>query len=159
MTARLLFPPCRVNADHPGRVRRLHQHLRHPAFRRGRGHVPIYYESHLAKLALDEQERPKIDPEFEEATEGEEVERRERLKTKWAQLEAVVGAEKRVKQIAEDIVAHFEQRLEALDGRGVAEGTTGLHVSQYALPVAFFGGPQSFSCLRAFRKPLPTAHV
>ena len=53
--------------------------------------VPIYYESRLAKLALDEAERPKIDPEFEEATEGEEVERKEKLKTKWAQLEAVVG--------------------------------------------------------------------
>ena len=53
--------------------------------------VPIYYESRLAKLALDERERPRIDPEFEEATEGEEVGRREKLKTKWAQLEAVVG--------------------------------------------------------------------
>ena len=81
--------------------------------------VPIYYESRLAKLALDERERPRIDPEFEEATEGEEVERRERLKTKWAQLEAVVGAENRVKQIAEDIVAHFEQRLEALEGKAM----------------------------------------
>jgi len=46
--------------------------------------VPIYYESRLAKLALDEAERPKIDPQFEEATEGEEVERKEKLKTKWA---------------------------------------------------------------------------
>ena len=81
--------------------------------------VPIYYESRLAKLALDEHEKPKIDPEFEEATEGEEVERREKLKTKWAQLEAVVGAEKRVKQIAEDIVAHFEQRLEVLQGKAM----------------------------------------
>ena len=81
--------------------------------------VPIYYESRLAKLTLDEDEKPNIDPEFEEATEGEEVERRERLKTRWAQLEAVVGAEKRVKQIAEDIVAHFEQRLEALDGKAM----------------------------------------
>ena len=81
--------------------------------------VPIYYESRLAKLSLDERERPSIDPEFEEATEGEEVERRERLKTKWAQLEAVVGAEKRVEQIAEDIVQHFEQRLEALDGKAM----------------------------------------
>ena len=81
--------------------------------------VPIYYESRLAKLALDEHEKPNIDPEFEDVTEGEEVERRERLKTKWAQLEAVVGAEKRVKQIAEDIVAHFEQRLEALDGKAM----------------------------------------
>ena len=81
--------------------------------------VPIYYESRLAKLALDEREKPNIDPEFEEATEGEEVERREKLKTKWAQLEAVVGAGKRVGQIAEDIVNHFEQRLEALDGKAM----------------------------------------
>ena len=81
--------------------------------------VPIYYESRLAKLALDEREKPKIDPEFEEATEGEEVERRERLKTRWAQLEAVVGAENRVKQISEDILAHFEQRLEALEGKAM----------------------------------------
>ena len=81
--------------------------------------VPIYYESRLARLALDEDEKPKIDPEFEEATEGEEVERRERLKTKWAQLEALVGAEKRVKQIAEDIVVHFDQRLEALEGKAM----------------------------------------
>ncbi len=81
--------------------------------------VPIYYESRLAKLALDEQVKPLIDLEFEEATEGEEVERREKLKTRWAQLEAVVGAEKRVKQIAEDIVAHLEQRLEALEGKAM----------------------------------------
>ncbi|MGQ9526077.1 MAG: type I restriction endonuclease subunit R, partial [Armatimonadota bacterium] len=49
--------------------------------------VPIYYESRLAKLELDEHERPRIDPEFEEVTEGEEVERKEKLKTRWAQLE------------------------------------------------------------------------
>ena len=81
--------------------------------------VPIYYESRLAKLALDEEEKPKIDPNFEEATEGEEVERREKLKTRWAQLEAVVGAEKRVKLIAEDIVSHFDQRLEAMEGKAM----------------------------------------
>ena len=81
--------------------------------------VPIYYESRLAKLALDEDEKPRIDPNFEEATEGEEVDRRERLKTRWAQLEAVVGSDKRVKQIAEDIVVHFEQRLEALEGKAM----------------------------------------
>ena len=84
-----------------------------------RATVPIYYESRLAKLALNEDERPKIDPEFEEATEGEEVERKEKLKTKWAQLEAVVGAEERVKQVAEDLVAHFEQRLEVLEGKAM----------------------------------------
>jgi len=81
--------------------------------------VPIYYESRLAKLALDEAERPKIDPEFEEVTEGEEVERKEKLKTKWAQLEAVVGAEKRLRLVARDIVEHFEKRLEAMDGKAM----------------------------------------
>ena len=81
--------------------------------------VPIYYESRLARLTLDEAERPLIDPEFEEATEGEEVERKEKLKTRWAQLEAIVGAEKRLKLVAEDIVAHFEQRLESLDGKAM----------------------------------------
>lgn len=81
--------------------------------------VPIYYESRLAKLALDESERPRIDPDFEEATEGEEVERKERLKSKWAQLEAIVGAEKRLRLIAQDIVEHFERRLEALEGKAM----------------------------------------
>ena len=81
--------------------------------------VPIYYESRLARLALDEREKPRIDPGFEEATEGEEVDRREKLKTKWAQLEAVVGAEKRVALVARDIVGHFENRLEAMDGKAM----------------------------------------
>ena len=81
--------------------------------------VPIYYEGRLAKLALDKSELPHIDQDFEEATEGEEIERKERLKTKWAQLEAVVGAEQRIRQIAEDIVAHFEQRLDVLDGKAM----------------------------------------
>jgi type I restriction enzyme, R subunit len=82
--------------------------------------VPIYYESRLAKLGLDESERPKIDPDFEEATEGEEVERKEKFKTKWAQLEAIVGTEKRLKLIAQDIVDHFEKRLEAMEGKAMA---------------------------------------
>jgi type I restriction enzyme R subunit len=81
--------------------------------------VPIYYESRLAKLELNDSEKPRIDPDFEEVTEGEEVERKEKLKSKWAQLEAVVGAEKRVKLIAQDIVTHFEKRLEALDGKAM----------------------------------------
>ena len=81
--------------------------------------VPIYYESRLARLALDEAERPKIDPGFEEATEGEEIARKERLKTKWAQLEAVVGTEKRLALIARDIVEHFETRMEAMDGKAM----------------------------------------
>lgn len=79
--------------------------------------VPIYYESRLAKLELNAAERPKIDPKFEEATEGEEVERKEKLKTKWAQLEAVVGSENRLRLIARDLVAHFEDRLAVMDGK------------------------------------------
>jgi type I restriction enzyme, R subunit len=81
--------------------------------------VPIYYESRLAKLELKPSERPKIDPEFEELTEGEEVERKEKLKTKWAQLEAIVGSENRVKIIARDLVAHFGERLTAMDGKAM----------------------------------------
>ncbi|NPV81813.1 MAG: type I restriction endonuclease subunit R [Firmicutes bacterium] len=81
--------------------------------------VPIYYESRLAKLELDETERPKLDKDFEEVTEGEEVEHKERLKTKWAQLEALVGTEKRIRLIAQDIVDHFERRLEAMDGKAM----------------------------------------
>ena len=81
--------------------------------------VPIYYESRLAKLALDETEKPAIDPGFEEVTEGEEADRREKLKTKWAQLEAIVGAEKRVALVARDIVEHFESRREAMDGKAM----------------------------------------
>lgn len=81
--------------------------------------VPIYYESRLAMIALDEAERPRIDPAFEEITETEEVERRERLKSKWAQLEALVGAEKRLALIAADMVAHFEARQEALTGKAM----------------------------------------
>jgi type I restriction enzyme, R subunit len=81
--------------------------------------VPIYYESRLARLELKESERPKIDPEFEEATEGEEVERKEKLKSKWAQLEAVVGSENRIRLIARDLVEHFENRLAAMDGKAM----------------------------------------
>lgn len=81
--------------------------------------VPIYYESRLAKLELKESEKPKIDPQFEEVTEGEEVERKERLKSKWAQLEAVVGSTNRLNLIARDLVDHFEKRLETMDGKAM----------------------------------------
>ena len=81
--------------------------------------VPIYYESRLAKLVLEESEKATIDSDFEEVTEGEEVERRERLKTRWAQLEAIVGTQKRLRLVAADIVAHLEKRLEAMDGKAM----------------------------------------
>ncbi len=81
--------------------------------------VPIYYEGRLAKLELDDKEKPKVDPEFEEVTEGEELEKKEKLKTKWARLEKLVGTEKRIKLIAEDIVNHFENRLSIMEGKGM----------------------------------------
>jgi type I restriction enzyme R subunit len=81
--------------------------------------VPIYYESRLASLGLDDAALPRIDSDFEEATEGEEVESKERLKSKWAQLEAVVGADQRISLVASDVVSHFESRLEAMDGKAM----------------------------------------
>ncbi len=81
--------------------------------------VPIYYESRLAKLELKATEKPSIDPEFEELTEGEEVDRKEKLKSKWAQMEGVVGASKRLKLVAQDIVDHYEKRLEAMEGKAM----------------------------------------
>ena len=81
--------------------------------------VPIYYESRLAKLTLDESQRPKIDPDFEEVTEGEEVSRKEKLKTRWAQLEAIAGTEQRLALVAQDIVAHFGGRIEAMEGKAM----------------------------------------
>jgi type I restriction enzyme R subunit len=81
--------------------------------------VPIYYESRLAKLDLVAEELPQLDPEFEIITEGQEAEDREKLKSKWAQLEALVGTEKRLKLVAEDMVRHYEQRLETMDGKAM----------------------------------------
>lgn len=81
--------------------------------------VPIYYESRLAKLELDEEEKPRLDPEFEEITEGEEETEKQKLKTKWAALEAMVGTEKRIGLVAQDIVDHFEKRLGAMDGKAM----------------------------------------
>lgn len=81
--------------------------------------VPIYYESRLARLELDEEEKPRLDPEFEEITEGEEETEKQKLKTKWAALEAMVGTEKRIGLVAQDIVDHFEKRLGAMDGKAM----------------------------------------
>jgi type I restriction enzyme R subunit len=81
--------------------------------------VPIYYEGRLAKLELKESERPKIDTDFEEVTEGEENEEKEKLKTKWAALESVVGSEGRVELIAADLVKHFDQRLDVMEGKAM----------------------------------------
>ena len=81
--------------------------------------VPIYYESRISKLSLNAAELPKLDEEFEEITEGEEQTRKEKLKTKWAALEALVGDPKRIALIAADLVTHFEKRIEAMDGKAM----------------------------------------
>jgi type I restriction enzyme R subunit len=81
--------------------------------------VPIYYESRIAKLSLNAAALPKLDAEFDDITEGEEQNRKEKLKTKWAALEALVGDPKRVALIAKDLVTHFEKRQEAMDGKAM----------------------------------------
>jgi type I restriction enzyme R subunit len=81
--------------------------------------VPIYFESRLAKIVISEEARPRLDADFDEATEGEESDRKERLKSKWAALEALVGAENRVKLIAADLVEHFENRRSTMDGKAM----------------------------------------
>lgn len=80
--------------------------------------VKIFYESRIAKLDLPETMKPKIDTEYEEITEYQEYSQKEKLKSKWARLEAIVGAKERVKQIAKDIVEHFEKREEAQENEG-----------------------------------------
>jgi type I restriction enzyme R subunit len=81
--------------------------------------VPIFYESRLVPLSLDSNERPKIDSDFDEATEGEEIEGKEKLKTKWAALEALVGTEDHLARLAKNFVEHFEARLSAMDGKAM----------------------------------------
>ncbi|MEP7136268.1 MAG: type I restriction endonuclease subunit R [Chloroflexota bacterium] len=81
--------------------------------------VPIYYEGRLAKLELKESEKPKIDPEFEELTEGEETAEKEKLKSKWAALESIVGTDERVALIAKDLLKHFDLRLEVIEGKAM----------------------------------------
>ena len=81
--------------------------------------VPIYYESRLARIELPEEEKPRIDAEIEALTEDEALTEQEKLKQKWSNVEALVGAEKRLKMVAADIVEHFERRLAALDGKGM----------------------------------------
>ncbi|MEM6471934.1 MAG: type I restriction endonuclease subunit R, partial [Planctomycetota bacterium] len=81
--------------------------------------VPIYYESRVIKLALSDQSMQTIDEEFDEVTESEETDTREKLKTKWAALEAMVGDPDRLRVLAEDLVEHFETRNVAMPGKGM----------------------------------------
>jgi type I restriction enzyme R subunit len=81
--------------------------------------VPIYYESRLARIELDEAEKPKIDAEVADLTEDEAASEQERLKRKWASVEALVGSDKRLALVAADLVKHFEDRAAALDGKAM----------------------------------------
>ena len=82
--------------------------------------VPIYYESRLADIALDDHERPRIDADFEDLTEAEESASQESLKAKWSELEKIAGADRRLDLVAGDLVEHFEQRLAELPGKAMA---------------------------------------
>ncbi len=81
--------------------------------------VPIYYEARLAKIELADDQKPKVDEEFDEVTEGEEETTRDRLRTNWAKLEKIVGSEARVRLIAKDLVEHWERRKEILSGKAI----------------------------------------
>src|SRR5690606_25621400 len=81
--------------------------------------VRIYYENRLARINLRDEEKPRIDEEFEELTETEETNAREKLKSKWARLEAIVGNEHRLKLIAADLVKHFEDRNAVMEGKAM----------------------------------------
>ncbi|MHA1856210.1 MAG: type I restriction endonuclease subunit R [Promethearchaeota archaeon] len=81
--------------------------------------VKIYYENRLAKLGLKPEEIPKIDENFEEVTEGEEVDQKEKLKSRWARMERLVGNPKRIKRVASDIIQHWEKRVSVLEGKAM----------------------------------------
>ncbi len=81
--------------------------------------VRIFYENRIIKLETDEEELQKIDEEFEEVTEGQEELEREKNKTKWSRLEAVVGSPNRIKKLAEDIVNHYEQKTKTIAGKAM----------------------------------------
>ncbi|TWT66710.1 Type-1 restriction enzyme R protein [Posidoniimonas polymericola] len=81
--------------------------------------VPIYYESRIIKMMLEDASVGGIDESFEEITESEELDTKEKLKTKWAALEAMVGDDDRIDLLARDLVSHFEKRQEAMAGKGM----------------------------------------
>ena len=85
-----------------------------------RATVSIYYESRVARIVLNEDEKPKIDAEIEAMLEDETLTEAEKFKAKWSTVEALVGSDKRIKQIAADLVAHLEARLDALQGKAMA---------------------------------------
>ena len=82
--------------------------------------VQIFYESRLAKLDINRAEIEALNEEVEEVIEDEEdIAAREKTKGKWTELAKLVGAEERVKEVAADLVRHFETRTESLDGKAM----------------------------------------
>lgn len=82
--------------------------------------VPIYYESRLAKLDINKAEIEKLSDQVDEVVEDDEdVGSREKTKGEWSRLEKLVGATPRLKQIAADLVTHFEARTETTAGKGM----------------------------------------
>ena len=81
--------------------------------------VPIYYENRVIKMKLAEKPLETLDEDFEDVTEDVELSKREKLKSKWAALEAMVGDDDRLEIMAKDLVEHFETRMEAMDGKGM----------------------------------------
>jgi type I restriction enzyme R subunit len=80
--------------------------------------VRIYYESRLAKVQLSE-EGKKLVAELDEELEQDELSETQKAKTRWTQIEALIGSEKRIQNIAQDIVTHFTQRQEVFAGKGM----------------------------------------
>jgi type I restriction enzyme R subunit len=81
--------------------------------------VRIFYENRLAKIELDPEEQKVIDERIEEVTEEDELTERQQRFAKWTQQEAIVGSEKRLHQIAADLIKHFELRAEVFEGKGM----------------------------------------
>jgi len=81
--------------------------------------VPIYYESRLIDLGMDEEAKEWLDQEMDALLEGEDLDRQQRLQAEWTQKEAIVGNGDRLGLIAKDIVEHFEARQEAIDGKAM----------------------------------------
>ena len=87
--------------------------------------VPIYYESRLSKLDINQERIDELNDEVEEIFEDEEnLALREAAKTRWAALEKLVGAKPRIDQVAADLVRHFEARTAIIDGKGMIVGMT-----------------------------------
>ncbi len=82
--------------------------------------VPIYYEARVVKVELDPVKVSYLDDEFEEITEGQEDDDKRRSASRWSQIEALVGTEARIEEIARDLVEHFEQRQRGFDFDGKA---------------------------------------